>query len=326
MKLFTLVVGLGIMVSAPGCASEEDSSSSAQRVTASERLSAAYNTSDFDNVWRLEGAVGFFENTTSLVLVNASNSKKPIVRKNVSGGADISPFSVDVVLGDATDSAALPAPGDCIAVKSDLGGRVLTDDDIRGMREFGAFAYISDPMSGAPKRPAWGVGEGGRPKVYATVAECLQDPDRSWSNANPGDVLTSVEDISDYGAHLQLSGSIWDFEAMADIALVNVSHVTEPLVLEKGFQSGGSADKAGTLGVVVDIPETVKPGDCLAIKNVSSGRGFSDDEMRAKDEFGAFLYAFSGGDGNEHPAGTHGPKVFRTSAECLADPAANRNE
>lgn len=308
-----------------GCAADESAATSSQDVIAasSGSLEAAYNTSDFNNVWRLEGEVGYFEGTATLVLANATQPAKPLVRKNiVGGGMGIAPFAADIALAETLDSALLPAPGDCIAVTNDPGGRVFTDEELRARKEIGAFAYISDPLSGAPKRPAWGVGEGGRPKVYASVKQCMNDVDRSWSNASPTDKLSSVKDVSEFGAYLQLAGSIGSFEGQASVALVNVTEVTESLVLEKWFETGVGMG-VGNLDVVVDIPVSVKAGDCIAVKNVGSGRGFSDDEKRAKDELGTFLYAFSGGDGQEHPAGTNGPKVFRTSAECLKDPAAN---
>lgn len=151
--------------------------------------------------------------------------------------------------------------------------------------------------------------------AHGSVRERVRmiEDDRSWMKANPNDHLASVEHVSGDGGHLHLTGSIAAFEGQSMIALVNVSHDGEPLVLQKWFESGGGSG-IGKLDVVVDIPQSVTEGDCLAVKNVGGGRGFTDDEIRMKEEFGAFLYAFTG------------PKVFRTAEECLEDAAANRSE
>lgn len=326
----SVVVSLFSTLALGGCAAADDGARASDEqnltdVQDASKVTEVFNTSDFNNVWTVKGRTVFFEGDSTLVLMNASQPNKPLIKTPIRGatGIGFADFEASVVLGSpTTDESSMPALGDCIAVKNDPGAEVVTDEQLRARPEFGAFVYISDPLSGAPRRPAWGVGAGGRPKVYATVKQCLNDVDRSWSNASPNDKLENAADASDFGARFHLQGKIGGFEGMADIALVNVSDVTEPIVLETSFESGGGIVGIGTMNVNVEIPEEIKPGTCLAIKNVSGGRGFTTDETRAKEEFGAFLYAFSGGDGQMHPAGSTGPKVFRTSEECLKDPSA----
>lgn len=312
MKSLSCGLALGVAVATIGCAAEEaPSESDSQRITGDgQSLTAAFNTSDFNNVWQFDGTVGYFEGDATLVLQNASQPSKPLIKQNIHGGdgMNVGPFSVSIMLGGIDDEdATIPAVGDCVAIKTDGGPRGLSDAEIRASREFGAFVYVSDPLSGAPKRPAWGVASNGRGKVYETVDACLNDPDRAWSRANPNDKLTHAVNAWESGSTI-LRGSISTFELAASVALVNVSYGNEPLLLQQGFASSGALD------VTVQLPVGVLPGDCIAVKNVGGGRGFSDEEARAKDEFGAFLISK-----------LEDARVFPTSAACLADAAANHN-
>jgi hypothetical protein len=309
------ILGLAILATTVGCSSESGdggSSDSQDVVDAAQSLELVQNTADFDHIWRVKGMITFFEGSTTLVTQNVDQPKLPLLKTPVTGGIGIGvgPFDVNVTLGDAFKPETMPKIGDCMAVKVDPGAEVLTDAQLRARPEFGAFVYVSDPLSGAPRRPVWGLREGSV-KVYKTVAECKNDPERRLFSKSPTDKLTAVTGAGPTSVHL--AGQIGDFEAQAVVALVNVSEGNEPLILEKGFQSGGYGDHPGKIDVTINLAEksdtAPNAGDCIAVTNISSGRGFSDEEARGKEPFGVFRWSTS----PNEPM-----RVFVTAEQCKA--------
>lgn len=163
------------------------------------------------------------------------------------------------------------------------------------------------------------------------VAESADD---GSNEIGTGDWLESVADISDFGNVVRLTGLVGMFEGSTTLALFNHSRPHKEGVLHRVNGGGMGLSRFQT---DVDLGDLTKPdgllaapGECVSVANVGGGgrmKPLTLEEARGMAPFGAFAYAHTDGAGNPHPSwAIDGPKVYRSVAECLADPMRNAKD